>query len=123
MPELWAWLGVLLLAFAFTFYSTRWLPSAQYGFTVAELGAALIILSQPRWLAGRVWTWLALMSYGLYLWHYLIMKALAPWIDDWRVMLLLGGGLGLLCAMASYYWLERRFYQRRVARKVSEAVL
>src|SRR5690625_2238104 len=47
-------LGFLLLGFAFTFFSTRWLPSAQYGFTVAELGAALIILSQPRWLVGMV---------------------------------------------------------------------
>lgn len=114
LPEAWGWLGVLLLTFAFTFYSTRWLPSAQYGFTVAEVGAALIILSQPRWLAGKVWTWLALMSYGLYLWHYPIMQALKPWVDDWRLMALAGGGLGLLCAMASHYWLERRFYQRRV---------
>lgn len=115
LPEAWGWLGFLLLGFAFTFFSTRWLPSAQYGFTVAELGAALIILSQPRWLAGKVWAWLALTSYGLYLWHYPIMQALKPWIEDWRLMVLIGGGLGLLCAMASHYWLERRFYQRRVA--------
>ena len=114
LPETWGWVGLLLLGFAFTFFSTHWLPSAQYGFTVAEVGAALIVLSQPRWLAGKVWTWLALMSYGLYLWHYPIMQALKPWIEDWRLMALAGGGLGLMCAMASHYWLERRFYQRRV---------
>lgn len=90
LPEAWGWLGFLLLGFAFTFFSTRWL-------------------------AGKVWAWLALTSYGLYLWHYPIMQALKPWIEDWRLMVLIGGGLGLLCAMASHYWLERRFYQRRVA--------
>lgn len=114
LAPIWSGLGVLLLAFSFTFFSTRWLPSALYGFTLTELGAALLILSQPRWLAGTIWTWLALMSYGLYLWHYPIMQALKPWVSDWRLMLLLGGGLGLLCAMASYYLLEQRFYQRRV---------
>lgn len=114
LTPVWAWLGVLLLAFAMTFFSTRWLPSAQYGFTVAELGAALLILSQPRWLAGKPWTWLAMMSYGLYLWHYPIMKTLEPSITDWRILVLIGGGLGLLCAAASHYLLERRFYSPRV---------
>lgn len=114
LNETWAYLGVILLFFSFTFFSTRWLPSAQFGFTVAEAGAALLILSQPRWLAGKLWAWLALMSYGLYLWHYPIMKALALYIDDWYWVAIWGGGLGLLCAAASHYWLERRFYRRRL---------
>ncbi|MEY1662598.1 acyltransferase family protein [Isoalcanivorax beigongshangi] len=113
IPEVIGWLGVLLLAFAMTFFSTQWLPAAQYGFTLAELGAALIILSQPRWLSGAAWTWLAGMSYGLYLWHYPVMEALRGLGLSWWFVALIGGSVGLLCAIASQHWLEQRFYSSR----------
>lgn len=48
----WAWAGLLLLAFAMTFFSTYWVPSARYGFTLAELGAALLLMAQPTYLGG-----------------------------------------------------------------------
>lgn len=109
--QYWALLGMLLLAFAMTFYSTQWIPSARYGFTVAEAGAALLILSQPAWLGGRFWSWLATLSYSWYLWHYYFMKILQYYGADWQISLLVGGLGGLLAASASYHLVERKFYR------------
>ena len=52
------------------------------------------------------------MSYGLYLWHYPIMRAMRDWFgsDQWLLVLAIGGTLGLLCAVLSHYLVERRFY-------------
>ncbi|WP_202966526.1 acyltransferase family protein [Isoalcanivorax pacificus] len=108
----WAWPAFLLLAFSMTFYSTHWLPTARYGFTLAEIGAALLILAQPAWLGSRLLVWIGNLSYGLYLWHYLFMRILREWGWEWPETLLVGGGLGLLAAMISYRFVERRFYRR-----------
>lgn len=107
--------GVLLLAFALTFYSTKWIVTVQYGFTVAEIAAALLILSRSAWLGSPALSRLGRMSYGLYLWHYPVMRALRElgW-ESWPAILAVGGGLGLLCGTASFYGVERRFYRSRV---------
>ncbi len=110
----WAVVGVITLFYAMTFFSTRWMPTVIYGFTIAEIGAALMILAQPAWLGGSMLAWLGRMSYGLYLWHYPIMRLVRDrdgW--EWPEVLLLGGGLGLLLAVLSHYLLERRFHQPR----------
>lgn len=107
----WALVGMLLLAFAMTFYSTQWIPSARYGFTVAEAGAALLILSQPTWLGGAFWSWLATLSYSWYLWHYYFMKILQHYGAEWQVSLLIGGLAGLLAAWISHHLVERKFYR------------
>ena len=108
----WSLPAIILLALCMTFFSTGWQPSAYYGFTLAEIGAGILILSQPRWLGVAPMAWLGKMSYGLYLWHYPIMR-LAKGRDgwEWPEVLLLGCGLGLLFAALSHYLLERRFYQ------------
>ncbi|ENO85427.1 acyltransferase family protein [Thauera linaloolentis] len=108
--------GIVILAFALTFYSTKWIVTVQYGFTVAEAAAALLVVACPSWLGGAVFAWLGRMSYGLYLWHYPIMRALREqgWENhDWPAILAVGGTLGLLCAAASHHWVEGRFYRRR----------
>lgn len=114
----WAAAGLLILAFAITFFSTMWMPTARYGFTIAELGAALLLLAQPSWLGWGLLAWLGRMSYGLYLWHYPVMRALRDWVggEHWLFILVVGGGLGLLGAMMSYYFVERRFYTPGFAR-------
>lgn len=109
----WTYLAVLILAFAMTFFSTRWLPTAQYGFTIVELGAALLILARPDFLGGALLAWLGRMSYGLYLWHYILMRICQEQGMDWPWVLLVGGGGGLLFAVLSHYLLERHFYQSR----------
>ena len=108
----WSVAGLLLLAFAMTFYSTHWIPSARYGFTLAELGAALLILSQPRWLGGQFWNWLATLSYSWYLWHYYFMKVLQYYDVPWWHTLWFGGSAGLLAAWLNQRFVERRFYVR-----------
>lgn len=115
----WAWLGLLILAFAMTFFSTVWLPTARYGFSIAELGAALLLLAQPAWLGGTLLAWLGRMSYGLYLWHYPVIRAMRDWVgtDQWLLVLAVGGALGLLGAVLSYYLVERRFYRPGFARR------
>ncbi|KRW60231.1 acyltransferase family protein [Stutzerimonas nitrititolerans] len=110
----WAVVGLVVLFLAMTFFSTAWMPTVRYGFTIAEIGAALLILAQPAWLGGSMLAWLGRMSYGLYLWHYPIMRLVRDrdgW--EWPEVLLLGGGLGLLLAVLSHYLLERRFHQPR----------
>lgn len=107
--------GIVILAFALTFYSTKWIVTVQYGFTVAEAAAALLVVARPSWLGGAVLAWLGRMSYGLYLWHYPIMRALREqgWENhDWPAILAVGGTLGLMCAVASHHWVEGRFYRR-----------
>lgn len=109
----WAYLAVLILAFAMTFFSTRWLATAQYGFTIVELGSALLLISRPAWL-GALWlAWLGQMSYGLYLWHYTVMSICREQGMDWPWVLAVGGGFGLLFAVLSHYLVERRFYRPR----------
>lgn len=111
IAEHWSWLGLLLLAFAMTFYSTYWIPSARYGFTLAEVGAALLIMSQPRWLGGSFWHWLATLSYSWYLWHYYFMKILQLHEFPWPAVLCVGGLGGLAAAWLSHRFIEIRFYQ------------
>ncbi len=88
-----------------------WIPSARYGFTVAEIGAALLILSRPAWLGGKFWNWLATLSYSWYLWHYYFMKILQRYGAGWEVVLLAGGLAGLFAAWLSHRLIEQRFYQ------------
>jgi len=114
----WSLPAIILLAFCMTFFSTGWQSSAYYGFTLAEIGAGILVLSQPRWLGVAPLAWLGKMSYGLYLWHYPIMhlaKDQEGW--EWPQVLLLGCGVALLLATLSHYLLERRFYQPHFSRQ------
>ncbi len=117
----WGWLGLLLIVFSVTFFSAYWAGTVRYGFTVAEIGAALIILSQPAWLGNRSFAWLGVMSYGVYLWHYLFIKIVGEYDLAWEVTAVIAGGMGLLCAIISYYCLEIRFHRRNVSARTEKS--
>jgi peptidoglycan/LPS O-acetylase OafA/YrhL len=57
----------------------------------------------------RVMTWLGLISYGIFLWHYPVVLTLGPAHGTIGFLALSAGTLAIavLCAAASYYLLER----------------
>ena len=66
-------------------------------------------LMEIRWL-----TWIGRISYGLYLWHYLVYHALrnVDFIWGWRVAFV-GIPISFVVAAASYYWLELPFLRMK----------
>ncbi|MBA3872832.1 MAG: acyltransferase [Anaerolineae bacterium] len=48
------------------------------------------------------------ISYGLYLWHYIIFKYMTDYLHmSWAGTLIIGGGLALLISLLSYYFIEQ----------------
>jgi peptidoglycan/LPS O-acetylase OafA/YrhL len=108
-PRLWSSLGLLALL-ALDLWA-RWLDPdyLRYGISLTELVAAVLILAastQPGWLGHPWMAWLGRLSYGIYLWHYPLMRAVR---DDWPwwLTLLVGGAASVFCAWLSYQTVER----------------
>jgi peptidoglycan/LPS O-acetylase OafA/YrhL len=87
---------------------------------VAFAGIALLLLAPvtlsvnpggivARLSGARVMTWLGLVSYGIFLWHYAVVLTLGPAHGTAGFLALCAGTLiiSVLCAAASYYLLER----------------
>lgn len=104
----WVVVAGFLLFFALTFFSWPWGATARIGFTIAEVGAVILILTQPAVLGNRVLAWLGRISYGFYLWHYLAMRVMRELQWHWLETLWAGVALGLAAAALSYYLVERR---------------
>ena len=95
--------------------------AAQYtalGLTVGLLGVALagaVVIrtaaEHPSWLAWRPLTRLGQISYGVYLFHLPLWYATPQVGEPWRALLVLS--LALLCAEASYRWIESPIRKRR----------
>ncbi|MDZ5815110.1 acyltransferase [Stenotrophomonas maltophilia] len=86
--------------------------TAAFGFTAAELSAAMLVAAPPVWLTGSILPWIGRMSYGLYLWHYLLARVVRDRYWDWPETLALSLLGGLACAVISYHLVERRFHRR-----------
>jgi peptidoglycan/LPS O-acetylase OafA/YrhL len=87
----------------------------DWGFTMVEVLAAIMILDifvNRRSLVKKLLTmnwlvWIGSISYGLYLWHYPIYRALADaGYDAWTVFAV-GSGLSFLVAGLSYHSMEK----------------
>lgn len=113
-------IGLAALVFTVTFRSYF---SARYGFTLAEISTALIIMSSPAWLVVRPLPWLGRMSYGMYLWHYPVMWWMKGNGYGWESTLLIGGGFSVVAAAASYYLIERRFRKSRSPEELQRDVI
>jgi peptidoglycan/LPS O-acetylase OafA/YrhL len=88
----------------------------RYGILLAEICAAALILGAPSIpvLASPPMVWVGRMSYGWYLWHLLIMRMLRQLhMRSFWDLFLIGGGISLLIAAASYYTVERIFRVQR----------
>lgn len=112
LPGYFAWLGLALLALAPLEFAHKTEYTMAYGFTFAEIAAALIVTAQPKWLGWSPLAWLGRMSYGTYLWHYLFMRiardAELGW--EWNFAVSLAGGVAM--AALSYYTIEAYFRRR-----------
>lgn len=86
---------------------------ATAGFTAAEISAAMLIMSEPRWLGAAPLAWLGKMSYGIYLWHYPAARVLRQYDLPWEVHLLVISCFGIGLAAISYYTLEAHFRRRK----------
>lgn len=91
---------------------------------LAVVIAALVgLLLQPlrgfRWLSSRPMVWLGELSYGIYLWHMVVMTVVKRLLPEMFVGatgsllgFLVGFGLTLMLASVSYYGLERPILNR-----------
>ncbi|MEO1830053.1 MAG: acyltransferase [Pseudomonas sp.] len=108
-PRLPAYVGHIGVAgLAGCVYLSTWRdPSViLLGFTAAELFSAMVICAPPAVLGKGILPWLGKMSYGFYLWHYLIFRAAGEnGIEFWPRFGLVAFG-GLACAALSYYTIE-----------------
>lgn len=107
-----AWMLAGLLGLLVLTLASRWLSPhyLRYGISLTEFAAAALILGavhQPGgWLAQSWLVWLGRLSYGIYLWHYPLMRAVR---DDWHwaTTLLVCGLASVALAALSYASVER----------------
>ncbi|MBU0799844.1 MAG: acyltransferase [Alphaproteobacteria bacterium] len=113
LPEKWWIAGAALLII--TLCTTAWRSEATaiFGITAMEISALLLICACPSFLGASILPWLGRMSYGFYLWHYLVIRVARVYELDWPATLALGATGGLAGAALSYYTIERVFRTRR----------
>jgi peptidoglycan/LPS O-acetylase OafA/YrhL len=117
-----AWLGwacLLLLGASFSVLAPRDYITALVGFSWVQLLAVGLVCAPPAWLAWAPLAWFGRISYGFYLWHFLLIMLVREFTDDWLWALGAGAVGGLLCGAASYYLLEIRCYDPRGLRRQS----
>jgi peptidoglycan/LPS O-acetylase OafA/YrhL len=91
------------------------------GYTLVALAACVLIVdlkTSPAAPLRKLCEWgplvyLGRISYGLYLWHHVVMEWMKPSLEGhffrWPILLFVGGGLSLAIAMVSYRFLEIPF--------------
>ncbi|MBS0292764.1 MAG: acyltransferase [Proteobacteria bacterium] len=98
-----------------------------WGMTVVE-GATVVVLLALLQRRGAVYemlsaaplVWLGKLSYGIYLWHYPVVRYLRADLP-WPMVVLLGLFISTALAALSYYSIERWALRRRDARPVPHA--
>ncbi len=109
-----AWPGLLILALCTALFEWKQPSVQRFGFTVAEVGAMIAILGRhPGWLSHPWLTYIGKLSYGIYLWHYPIMRITRDAGESWQLTLTVSLSLSLVAAAFSYHTIEAVFRSRR----------
>ena len=116
-PSAWRWAGwsvPVLVALAFLpAFGVEGPAFAWGGFVAIGLSVAAVqfALAHPVWLEGRVVVWIGMVSYGLYLWHYVFIRSDIP---TWLALV-----LTLATSAASWYLVEApiRRWRERLGRR------
>lgn len=119
------WIAVAIAAVIALIASAQWQAqeALQFGVTIAELAAALLILAvmqksaYVRWMSWPPLVYIGRISYGLYLFHYPIMFYLRK-SHDWWITLSLGFVCALALATFSYHLIECKIKQWRLSDRV-----
>ena len=92
-----------------------------WGITVVEGGALMVLLAVQRehtllheMLRAPALVWVGKLSYGVYLWHYPVVRYLRADLP-WPAVVALGLAISTLLAALSYYGIERWALRRRDA--------
>jgi peptidoglycan/LPS O-acetylase OafA/YrhL len=83
---------------------------ADGGLTAIALLGAVVIASPPHFLAQPWLVWFGVISYGLYLWHGLLINAGDALVDAPKFLF---AGLAVLVAWGSWRWLEEPLLHNR----------
>jgi len=91
------------------------------GYAAVSLTVVVVLLAlgsaKPsllgRLLSLRVAVWVGTISYGLYLWHFPVLRILQDWELGGWTLVITGFALTFALAAASYYGLERPILRRR----------
>jgi len=116
----------LLLLFSFADWQSRVMYVA--GFALVNILVTMLVTDallnsagcMARMLRAGWLVWIGKLSYGLYLWHYPVYRAIQDSGFGENTLRIAGPALSLLIACISFYWLERpvlRYKQRYVSRR------
>tara|TARA_R110000822_G_scaffold310526_2_gene443718 strand:- start:26960 stop:27736 length:777 start_codon:yes stop_codon:yes gene_type:complete len=114
-----AWPGILVLILAAVEFESgqKWVQ--RWGFTIVEFASAIAILGYPpKWLSNSILVYIGKISYGIYLWHYPILRITLDNGYPWQVNLAFSLCLGVLFASASYHFLETPIRRWRTAKNI-----
>ncbi|WP_261843772.1 acyltransferase family protein [Aliamphritea ceti] len=105
-------IGFMLTSLAMAYFRWRMESTTLFGFSLTEIGAAMIILAAPTWMGSSILAWLGKMSYGLYLWHYPVIHIMRNLDASWQTSLITALSIGIALAAISYYLIEQPILKR-----------
>ncbi|MFV0476824.1 MAG: acyltransferase family protein [Parahaliea sp.] len=106
-------IGFLILLIAAVLFKWKEAETVFFAFTFSEVGSALLILSPPAWLGNKVLVFTGKISYGLYLWHYPIVRVMRNFEASWEGTFFVSLVFGAFLAITSYYMLEKPLLKYR----------
>lgn len=115
IPQFPAWPALLVIFLGAHYF--LWLDTSvmRAGITLMELATGILLVGQlPSWLAWRPVVFVGQISYGLYLWHYLVFRAV--FMGDrfnWPFYVAVVFPVSFMLAVLSHLTVERWFRAKR----------